>query len=96
MNDLFSQETNFPKGFKPNVFYNKHTIFSYQLINKLYVSLLNERFFRKYCLKTIIFILNERFYLTIVQWQNERSGSKMNDNFENERNSFIFEQLKKN
>ena len=40
-------------------------------------------------------LLNERFYWTIVQWDNKRNRWKINDNFENGRNQIFFEQLKK-
>ena len=39
-------------------------------------------------------LLNEQFYWTIVQWENEWNRWKMNDNFENKLNNF-FERMKK-
>ena len=40
-------------------------------------------------------LLSKLFYKTIIQRENERNIWKMNDNFENERNNFFYEWLKK-
>ena len=34
-------------------------------------------------------LLNERFYLTIVQWENERNRWNINDQFETEQNQYF-------
>ena len=41
-------------------------------------------------------LLNEQFYLTIVQWENERNRWKLNDIFKNERNHFFNDWKKTN
>ena len=40
--------------------------------------------------------LNERLYWTIVQLENEQNRWKINVNFENKLNQFVFERLKQN
>ena len=50
--------------------------------------------FLEQTLKKNIFYLNERFYWTVVHWENQRNKWKMNDLIGNERNNF-FQRLKK-
>ena len=59
--------------------------------------LLNERFFRTNFKKRINerfhltnVLLNERIYWPNVQWENEQNRWKMNDNFENEQDTFFW------
>ena len=39
--------------------------------------------------------MNEQFYWTIVQWENEQNRWKMNENIKNERNQFLLNEWKK-
>ena len=86
---FLAEQTICPKGLKNSIgFHWKNNCFGTNFLKPI-VFYWTNNFIDPIFKIIIIFLLIERFYWTIFQWENERNSWKMNDNFDFELIKYI-------